>query len=139
VLPARSELVASIQAHLRSLRQALADVVPQYAQRVDDLTAALTRGLGHRLDRATRGLDGLCEALYRAPVSRLRTEEVRLDGLLQQLNALSPLAVLRRGYSLTTDAEGSVVRRSRDVRPGDRLTTRLDEGRLTSEVLDVHD
>ncbi len=161
VMPARIELLARIQANLRYLRQALADVVPQYAQRVDDLAEELTRalerrlslevqraeGLAQELARAMDGrlrtesvlLDGLAQELPRTIANRLRTEQVRLDGLLQQLDALSPLAVLRRGYSLTTDADGRVVMRAKDVGPGERLTTRLAEGHLTSEVLEVRD
>ncbi len=161
VMPARIELLARIQTNLRYLRQALADIVPQYAQRVDDLAQELTRALERRLSievqraeslaqelaRATDSrlrteavhLGSLAQELPRAIANRLRTEQVRLDGLLQQLNALNPLAILRRGYSLTMAADGRVVRRAKDVGRGDRLTTRLAEGHLTSEVLEVQD
>ncbi len=161
VMPARAELVVRIQTNLRHLRQALADAVPQYAQRVDDLMEGLTRGLegllgteqvraqglAQELARAMETrlrsdkalLDGLAQELPRIITSRLHTERVRLDGLLSGLEALSPLAVLKRGYSLTTAADGKVVLRGRDVKPGDRLTTRLAEGRLTSEVLEVRE
>jgi exodeoxyribonuclease VII large subunit len=84
-------------------------------------------------------LGGLAHELPRIIANRLRTEDLRLDGLLRRLDALSPLAVLRRGYSLTTAADGAVVLRAKDVKPGDRLTTRLAEGRLTSEVLEVRE
>jgi len=161
VMPARAELVARIQTDLRQLRQALADVVPQYAQRVDDLMESLTHALEGFLDteqvraedlaqelaramdtrlRSDRVLlDGFCHELPRVITNRLHTEKVRLDGLLRRLDALSPLAVLRRGYSLTTDADGCVICRARDVKPGERVTTRLAEGRLTSEVLEAHE
>jgi len=140
VMPAKSELVDRIQNNLRHLRQALADVVPQYAQRVDDLSEELVRALTNRLNAEAQRADTLVRDLPRALENRLRTEEVRLKGLLQELDALSPLAVLRRGYSLTTRSDtGAVVRRSGDVKPGERLTTRLAEGTLTSEVLEVRD
>ncbi len=161
VMPVRAELVARIQTNLRHLHRALADVVPQYAQRVDDLMEELTRGFESRLSlEAQRAqglaqelaramdtrlrteqvrLDGLAHELPRIIANRLRTENLRLDGLLRRLDALSPIAVLRRGYSLTTAADGAVVLRAKDVKPGDRLTTRLAEGRLTSEILEVRE
>jgi exodeoxyribonuclease VII large subunit len=57
----------------------------------------------------------------------------------RHLAALSPLAVLRRGYSVTETRDGRVVRRAGAVRPGDALRTRLWQGRLESEVLSVHE
>ncbi len=51
------------------------------------------------------------------------------------LSALSPLAVLARGYSVTqTFPDGAVVRRNEDVAVGDRIRTRLGSGSLISRV-----
>ena len=55
----------------------------------------------------------------------------RLQGKLQ---ALDPLAVLGRGYSITRDAAGAVVRSIRSVAAGERLTTQLADGRFDAEV-----
>jgi exodeoxyribonuclease VII large subunit len=52
-----------------------------------------------------------------------------------KLDALSPLAVLGRGYSLTQRADtGEIVRSVNAVREGDILLTRLRDGQLTSQV-----
>jgi len=51
------------------------------------------------------------------------------------LEALSPLAVLARGYSLTLQADdATIVRSAEEVRPGDLLHTRLASGRIISRV-----
>ena len=52
-----------------------------------------------------------------------------------KLNALSPLAVLTRGYSITETAGGSVVRDSENVNAGDEINIRLAKGSLKAEVL----
>ena len=54
-----------------------------------------------------------------------------------QLEAISPLKVLARGYSVTTDGDGRALRSVDGVQPGDRLETRLANGRLRTQVLDV--
>jgi exodeoxyribonuclease VII large subunit len=56
---------------------------------------------------------------------------VRLES---QLKALSPLGVLDRGYSGTTDAAGSVVRRAAKLNAGDHVHTRVAEGSFEAVV-----
>ncbi len=59
----------------------------------------------------------------------------RLAGVARELQAVSPLAVLGRGYAILEDEQGRVVRRADDTAPGDRLAARLGDGHLTLEVL----
>jgi len=58
----------------------------------------------------------------------------RLDADERQLQAVSPLRVLERGYSVTTGRDGRLVRAVGDARPGDRLSTRVIDGVLESTV-----
>ena len=116
VMPSRHELNEKLGNLLRHLRQSLLDIVPQHSQRVDDLAEQLARGMSQLL----------------------KTEEARLAGLLDQLNALSPLSVLKRGYSITSlwDTD-KVISSSQAVKKGDRVKTRLLQGGFVSEVLEV--
>jgi exodeoxyribonuclease VII large subunit len=50
------------------------------------------------------------------------------------MNLLDPSNPLKRGYSLTFDANGSIVRSAASARPGDTLTTRLADGEILSKV-----
>ncbi len=52
-----------------------------------------------------------------------------------KLDALSPLAVLVRGYSITRTPDGHVLRDAAAVKPGDRVTIRLEKGQLDAEVI----
>jgi exodeoxyribonuclease VII large subunit len=81
-----------------------------------------------RLDQlATRAMQALKEH-----VAVRRHAMARLAGSLE---ALSPLAVLARGYSLTFQADGkSLIRASHDVRTGDLIHTKLASGFVTSRV-----
>ena len=88
------------------------------------------------LRRRRRELEGFGERLHRGARRGWHDADRTLEALRDRLRALSPLAVLGRGYSLTTRADdGQVVRRSSDVATGDRLiTTTADEGRIESVV-----
>ena len=54
-----------------------------------------------------------------------------------KLDALSPLAVLERGYSLARAADGSVVTQAAQVKPGEAVTVRLSRGELGCRVESV--
>ncbi|HQZ96726.1 MAG TPA: exodeoxyribonuclease VII large subunit [Pyrinomonadaceae bacterium] len=64
-----------------------------------------------------------------------KNEEMRVN--IAKLDALSPLAVLTRGYSITQGGDGKVLRDAAEVKPGDKLKIRLERGKLNAEVLSV--
>ncbi len=87
--------------------------------------------------------------LNRERVAHLRRELVRsmeelhrrwrqtAEAMAGQLQALSPQAVLRRGYSITTLKKGgALVRRADQVKPGDRLVTQVADGLIESTADD---
>jgi exodeoxyribonuclease VII large subunit len=66
---------------------------------------------------------------------QLRELQNRAEALLGRLQLLGPEGVLARGYSITTDAEsGKVLRDAKNVKPGQRLKTRLKSGEIISRA-----
>lgn len=63
----------------------------------------------------------------------LRTAH-RLTLAAEKLDAVSPLATLKRGYSITRDSSGKVIHRARDLKTGDQLITRVADGEVFSTV-----
>ena len=95
-----------------ALERAGAEAFPRADRRVADLSARL----GFALRRAAD-----------AAASAAATRAARLE-------ALNPYAVLRRGYSLTTDAQGRILTSADQAHPGDALSIRLAEGALRATV-----
>ncbi|HIE49235.1 MAG TPA: exodeoxyribonuclease VII large subunit, partial [Gammaproteobacteria bacterium] len=58
-----------------------------------------------------------------------------LLGLSSTLEAVSPLAVLNRGYSILTTKEGKVVTSEKEVKAGEELIAKLREGEIKTKVL----
>jgi exodeoxyribonuclease VII large subunit len=81
-----------------------------------------------------RRIDESRSRLASALQGHLRDRRRRIEVLAGQLDALSPLKVLGRGYSLTR-MDGRVVTHAEQVAAGDELETLLFEGRLRSRVL----
>jgi exodeoxyribonuclease VII large subunit len=63
----------------------------------------------------------------------------RLGALDAQLNSLSPLRVLDRGYALVLDEQGVLVRSVQQVTPGDSVTARLSDGSFKSRVTEIRE
>lgn len=63
--------------------------------------------------------------------------QTHLSILIAQLDALSPLAVLSRGYALTLDAQGQIIRRAQQTKIGDAVSVRLNQGVLHCTVEDI--
>ena len=68
---------------------------------------------------------------------RLKSVRERLAKASASLEALSPLSILSRGYTLTENAEGELLRRASEVQPGDTIRTRFDDGIVESQVFGV--
>ena len=64
----------------------------------------------------------------------LLRQRARLEQLEHQMKALSPLAILERGYALVFDSAGKLVKDSNQVDVGDEISARLSRGTVTARV-----
>lgn len=87
-----------------------------------------------RLPLLSREARRLRERLLSAWAQAAQRDARRLSALARALNAVSPLAVLQRGYAILFDENGMVLRSARDVPPGTPLTARLRDGELPLTV-----
>ena len=133
VSPSRDELLARVEELAqRATREALRRI--EYAMQTVD---ALARRLVHpreRLRTSRQLLVQLAARLASATARRFDYFNAQLERFKASLTSLNPSAVLERGYSLTRNAQGEVVRDASRVNEGERLTTTLAKGWIESEV-----
>ncbi len=96
------------------------------------LAPALTRVVARPREQLTRFQVRLEPAVVRLITAR----RADLSRVSAQLDALSPTAVLGRGYAVARDARGRVVRRVGDILPGTRFTLTLVDGDLPARAED---
>ncbi len=113
------------------LRLALPNLVAGRSAALGLASARLTGGLRHALagarNRSARTLARLTDAPLRAS---LREARARLDGSAARLEAVSPMAVLARGYALVTDPAGHPLTSAAAVAPGAKLRLRFADGEI---------
>jgi exodeoxyribonuclease VII large subunit len=138
------------------------DAITRRQQRIDDLRFRLESLMRARLGDAGRRLDlGISrlrqrdlrqqlkmrehqlrshlEALSAAVQRYLMRHRSRLDQASAKLAALSPLAILERGYSLVFDAHGTLVKDAAQLTPGDAIQARLPRGEVAARVESVRE
>ncbi|EKO3862082.1 exodeoxyribonuclease VII large subunit [Vibrio harveyi] len=87
-----------------------------------------------RLAEQKSKLDRVEQKLMDAMDRKLLTMRHQLAIAAEKLDTVSPLATLKRGYSITQTEQGQVVTQAKDVKTGDVLVTRLSDGELRSTV-----
>lgn len=104
--------------------------------RLHESHGRLGRAAGALVPERTERLAGLRARLDRAARVAAAEQAGRLRELAGRLHALSPLAVLSRGFAIVRRAaDGAILRRPQDAAPGDRLRVQLQEGQLEAEVV----
>ena len=90
----------------------------------------LRRLIHHRQEILARNRQGLVSGIR----ARLHRERSRFQIAVGKIDALSPLAILQRGYALCRDAQGAIVKNAGDVSRGDMLSVTLAQGELECRV-----
>jgi exodeoxyribonuclease VII large subunit len=106
-----------------------------YRQKIARLNGQLRHSLERQFREGQQQSDDLSGRMTQSlkMVFAMRVQQAR--SLERQLAAYNPLAVLKRGYSITLKADGRAVRNAREVKAGEKIVTRVGNGEFKSEVI----
>jgi exodeoxyribonuclease VII large subunit len=90
-----------------------------------------------RLAAIRQQLNAQAANLVAAMRARLLAASASLDRRSASLEALSPLAILNRGYALVFDAKGRLLKDASRLKVGDELSARLARGQVKARVLNT--
>ena len=138
IVPDQEELFAQLERYDRRLRRIINDRFDAQKTRVQDLETRLAptrrKNAIYQLHQTVDALDLACRS---AVGRRLADSKRDLHTLAQRLNALSPLATLQRGYSISRKTDGQVLTSAEQVSIGDSVEIQLVDGHLACRVLKV--
>lgn len=115
------------------------NMVKQYLQRVDTLELRMAHEVRQGIGGGRQRLHDLGLQMRHSLDTARQAAWQNLKTLGVHLGALNPLAVLGRGYSITWDSRGRIIRHAATARPGQRIVTRVFDGNIESEVSESHD
>ena len=122
------------------MRLALGHSVRESQQQLAAVTARLQRvNAGQVVAQLTQRCTQLAQHLRRGMIDTLNHCNQRLALAQRALDAVSPLAVLGRGYALVVTPEGQLIRQAVSLHVGDALDIRLADGRVQAIVHSIKD
>ncbi len=139
IVPAAADLAQGLRIHQQRLLTALRKRSNLARTQLDSLAARRAwRKPLERVRELQRRLDEFSVRSERTMKKGLHEQRQRVQSLAAQLESLSPLAVLGRGYSLTRrSGDRKLVLSVNDIAVGDQITTRLASGQIISQVEEV--
>ena len=132
VLKTQLRRVDSLEARLR--HHDLRVRTGEMRRRLEGHTGKLQTAVSRLLVANRNELDRLSAALHGAGQNLLLRRRAHWERLNSQLEALSPKAILDRGYALVFDAEGRLVKESSQLAPGEQVRTQLARGEFVAKV-----
>lgn len=135
IVPDQEELFAQLEGYDGWLRRIINARLEAHKTRLQEFETHLSptrrRDTIYQLYQTVDTLDTACR---NAVKRRLNDSERELHTLAQRLNALSPLATLQRGYSISRKTDGTVLTSTEQVSVGDRVEIQLSDGHLACRV-----
>jgi exodeoxyribonuclease VII large subunit len=117
------------------MERAERQILEQHRRRVEAAAAAVRHyDVRRMLSGIRRELDSRVAALAATARTLLLQRAGRLNQLAGQLEALSPLAILDRGYALVFDSSGTLLKDAERVKAGDEISARLAKGSINATV-----
>lgn len=121
ILSNKSRIMYSTNEFIKRRRMVLERLVPKNPKpRIDDLRM---------------GLDSSLRCIIKEAYNIIQNKKSNLSSLISRLDALSPLSVLKRGYSIAKDKSGKPIKSVKDIKSGDDFILKLADGEKECRVL----
>lgn len=134
-VPDSSELYEYLNSQTARISSAVNAKVSAYRHKIENIASkrVLTSPINY-LDDKRQSLDVIQDRLFSSYSSNIsKFKEIYVEKAAK-LDAMSPLKVLGRGYSLATTSDGKIIRRSSDVKSGDKVNLRVQEDTIKCTV-----
>ena len=139
VVPRKDLLIEKTEKFKARLLQSLTGKLRFSKEKLDRIANSyVIRQPFDRLNRWQQSLDEFAQRLNLNITHALNTEREKLSGIAGKLESLSPLNVLKRGYTITTRQEDNKsLRDIKNLSKGDKIKTNLSKGSIISEILSI--
>jgi len=137
-VPLLENLITEHRGRAQALSQGVISTLSNAADSLDRLRGRLQRlNLDRQIQQEVQTLSWLRQRLIQNTNHQLQAAHQHCHLLRQKLATLDPEAVLRRGYAVARQADGTVVRAIAELTPGQELTLQLAQGQAKVTVSEI--
>jgi exodeoxyribonuclease VII large subunit len=138
VVSSRLELEERLRRHRERLDFAINGMFERCQEQLSSLAgSAAFRQPRYLLDQFTGRVDELGRRMENRLTGFVDSNRQIFQGIMGRLNALNPLAILERGYSVSFNEKGDIIKDAKQLAAGDPLRIRLHKGSLISTVKEI--
>ena len=132
------ELIKTIQVYKNQLNKLMASLIRELIQKIDYLEKRLISPR-QQIQRQKEQIYQYIQRINQSMKSLIIQYHLHIDKLKLNLDHLSPHAVLSRGYSIVTDADGQIVNNVTQLKLDDKIHIQLNHGQADANISDLKD
>lgn len=126
--------VALIDEQQEHLEELVASILEEEREKISDFSNSLMQILKISLLKASNTLNNTRQTLRHIAKQRVMKEQSRIDLLAISLKSKNPQEILQQGYTISTSQDGSIIRSSKNLKKGEKITTHFSDGTICSTV-----
>lgn len=126
--------VALIDEQQENLEELVASILEEEREKISDFSNSLMQILKISLLKASNTLNNTRQTLRHIAKQRVMKEQSRIDLLAISLKSKNPQEILQQGYTISTSQDGSIIRSSKNLKKGEKITTHFSDGTICSTV-----
>lgn len=137
-VPDQQTILQTLDNLHRSIHHSFTGQLRAYRKHFDILrSSSMLQDPMQYLIRRRQNLSSAADKLENSYLQKLHTKKQRYIALTSALDAMSPLKVIARGYSVVTDQSGNLVRSAKQVHAGEDVNISLSDGTLSARIVGV--
>lgn len=137
-VPDQQEIIPQLNAHIVRLKNLVLGRLNKYKDEVnifeEELSPSKRRDV---INQLYQSIDSLEASFHKTVSEKLDNKNDLIQSFAARLNGLSPLATLKRGYSITRTSSGDIITSNQQTNVGDKLDVTLSEGSLLCTVDEI--
>lgn len=112
--------------------------IQHQAQYSDELLNRITKAMAQQIEKRKDIPEQFIQRIYQAKIQTLQQRQSLLQQLQKQIKALSPVQILKRGYSVVHNQQGALIHSTKQVNSGESIKVRLASGALGCTIDSTH-
>lgn len=126
--------VALIDEQQENLEELVASILDEEREKISDLSSSLMQILKISLLKAENSLSTMQQTLLHVVTKNIIKEKSKIDLLAISLKSRNPEEILQQGYTISTSQDGSIIRSSKNLKKGEKITTHFSDGTICSTI-----